>query len=133
MKNILLLLLLYMSNFVYAQSVDELMFPEKHVVKTAKIAVKKSLDQLQDSLKLNNKEIRLRKFKLTSCDQLLQFASEKGLFADGAEFLKENSCKGIYSFVHRTNRNGSHYHINYYFDENGALTKTDILFLMVTH
>ena len=130
-KSFILIIFALISAQVNAQSIDELMFPNSEIVKKSKIEVGQLLLSIKDSLELTKKDIRVRKFELEPCNELLQFMSNKDLYADATDFLNNNTCQGIYSFQHRTNKNGSHYRMDFYFNEKGVIVNKKIIWMMV--
>jgi len=58
------------------------MFPNPQIVRKSKIEVNQSFLSIKDSLGLTKKQIKVRKFELEPCDELVQFTSDKELFAD---------------------------------------------------
>lgn len=102
------------------------MIPSKKIRKQAKLSVKNSLIHIQDSLRLKKNKVRIRRFELLPCDELIQFVADSGFFADAKEFLRYNRCDGIHSFYHQISARESHYLINYFFDENGRMIKQNI-------
>jgi hypothetical protein len=112
-----------------AQSIDERLIPNKQVIKNAKTTVKNSLVQLKDSLDLSKSGMRLRKFKLTPCNDKSELSSKYGKMI--TEFV--GSRESCYFYEHRTNYNGSYHSVNFILDLDGELIEKQVDFILVVH
>lgn len=65
--------ILLVSEVTFSQSYSDILFPNKSLTKRAKINTKELLVSLSDSLDLSQKEIRIRKFKLTVCEEIYDY------------------------------------------------------------
>ena len=124
--------ILLVSEVTFSQSYSDILFPNKSLTKRAKIDTKELLVSLSDSLDLSQKEIRIRKFKLTVCEEIYDYL-KSDMFLSAEPFLNLNSCSGVYTFKHKTHRKGSHRLFTFYFDLEGKAIKYDQKWMMVNY
>lgn len=111
------------------QSIDELLIPDKEVIKNSRLTIKNSLLQLKDSLDLSKSEMWIRKFELTPCNNKLELSLKYGKMIE--QFVgPRDSC---YFYQHRTNYHGSHNTVDFILDLNGNLIQKRVDFILVVH
>ena len=113
-------MILSLNKIAFSQSYSEIIVPGNKITKQAKINTKALLVSLSDSLELSRKEIRIRKFELTVCEEIYDYLNGD-MFASAERFLSSNSCSGIYTFQHKTNQQGSYRLFTIYYDLEGRL------------
>lgn len=126
----ILIITLFLNKNAFSQSYSEILVPDKKIVKQAKFDTKKLLVSLSDSLELYRKEVRIRKFNLTVCQEIYDYLNGD-VFASAEPFLSSNLCTGIYTFEHKTNRHGSHGLFTFYYDSQGRLIDYEQRWMMV--
>lgn len=116
----------------FNQTMGDIVFPNKSVIKKAKFESENFIRAVQGSLDLSKRQTRIKKFKLNPSDEISDNLY-KGLEQPAASFLKENNGKGIYFFEHKTNHKGSHHLIRFFFDSNGEIVNTEIDWILVCY
>jgi len=112
----------------FSQTMGDIVFPNKSVIKKAKSEAENFIRTVQDSLDLSKRQARIKKFKLNPSDEI--FNNLDDLEQPASSFLEENNGKGIYSFKHKTNQKGSHHLISFFFDSNGEIVNTSIVWFL---
>ncbi|NOU59604.1 hypothetical protein [Marinifilum caeruleilacunae] len=129
-KYLMITILVLIQATGFSQTMGDIVFPNKSVIKKAKSEAENFMQTVQDSLDLSKRQIRIRNFELTPCDEIFEKLN-KGLEQPADSIIKENIGKGIYSFQYKTNSKGSHHLISFFFDSNGEIINTEIVWYLV--
>ncbi|MGL1886191.1 MAG: hypothetical protein OCD76_06725 [Reichenbachiella sp.] len=120
------------ASLVNGQTFSDILSPSKETLKHARVNVQEYINQVQDTLEITPKQAKVRKLKLTPCEDFYPALGNSALFDDASEFLSNSSCAGIFRYQHPLSEHGkTHYLVTFYFDITGKLISAESEWILI--